>query len=48
MAFDGMAEHADGTITFEQYVREQVGAGQVPYRGAISAYLPRRPRKEPR
>jgi uncharacterized protein YbjT (DUF2867 family) len=41
-------EHADGTITFEQYLRQQVGAGQVPYRGAISAYLPRRPRKGPR
>jgi uncharacterized protein YbjT (DUF2867 family) len=35
-------EHAVGTITFEQYVREQVGSGQLPYRDAISAYLPRR------
>jgi uncharacterized protein YbjT (DUF2867 family) len=38
-------EHADGTITFEQYLRQQVGAGQLPYRDAIRAYLPRRPRK---
>jgi uncharacterized protein YbjT (DUF2867 family) len=38
-------EHATGTITFEQYIREQVGAGQLPYRDAISAYLPRLPRR---
>jgi uncharacterized protein YbjT (DUF2867 family) len=38
-------EHADGTITFEQYLRQQVGAGQLPYGDAIRAYLPRRPRK---
>jgi uncharacterized protein YbjT (DUF2867 family) len=38
-------EHADGTITFEQYLREQVGAGQLPYGDAIRAYLPRLPRK---
>ena len=38
-------EHADGTITFEQYLRQQVDAGQLPYRDAIRAYLPR-PRKD--
>jgi uncharacterized protein YbjT (DUF2867 family) len=38
-------EHADGTITFEQYLRQQVGAGQLPYGDAIGAYLPRFPRK---
>jgi hypothetical protein len=38
-------EHATGTITFEQYIREQVGAGRLPYRDAISAYLPRLPRR---
>lgn len=32
-----------GTITFEQYLREQVGAGRLPYRDAIRAYLPRPP-----
>jgi uncharacterized protein YbjT (DUF2867 family) len=41
-------EHAAGTITFEQYLRQQVGTGQLPYRDAIHAYLPRRPRKESR
>jgi uncharacterized protein YbjT (DUF2867 family) len=39
-------EHRAGTITFERYLREQVGAGQLPYRDAIHAYLPRRPGKE--
>jgi uncharacterized protein YbjT (DUF2867 family) len=39
-------QHAAGTITFERYLREQVGAGQLPYRDAIRAYLPRRPGKE--
>jgi uncharacterized protein YbjT (DUF2867 family) len=39
-------EHAVGTITFEQYLRQQVGAGQLPYHDAIHAYLPRRG-KEP-
>ncbi|OBI85359.1 SDR family oxidoreductase [Mycobacterium sp. 1245805.9] len=34
-------EHADGTITFEQYLREQLAAGERPYRDAIRAYLPR-------
>jgi uncharacterized protein YbjT (DUF2867 family) len=38
-------QHAAGTITFERYLREQVGAGQLPYRDAIHAYLPRRPGK---
>jgi uncharacterized protein YbjT (DUF2867 family) len=35
-------EHAAGTITFEQYLRQQVDAGQLPYRDAIRAYLRRR------
>jgi uncharacterized protein YbjT (DUF2867 family) len=39
-------EHAAGTITFEQYLDEQVGAGLLPYGDAIRAYLPRRPGKE--
>jgi len=39
-------EHAAGTITFEQYLRQQVGAGQLPYRDAVRAYLPRCPGKE--
>jgi len=39
-------EHAAGTITFEQYLDQQLGAGQLPYRDAIRAYLPRRPGKE--
>jgi uncharacterized protein YbjT (DUF2867 family) len=39
-------EHAAGAITFEQYLREQVSAGRLPYRDAIHAYLPRRPRKQ--
>jgi uncharacterized protein YbjT (DUF2867 family) len=38
-------QHAAGTINFERYLREQVGAGQLPYRDAIHAYLPRRPGK---
>jgi uncharacterized protein YbjT (DUF2867 family) len=38
-------EHADGAITFEQYLREQVAAGGLPYRDAIRAYLPRLPGK---
>ncbi len=33
-------EHAAGTITFEQYLREQLAAGQLPYREAIRAYMP--------
>ncbi|OBA70107.1 NmrA family transcriptional regulator [Mycobacterium sp. 1554424.7] len=35
-------DHADGTITFEQYLREQLAAGERPYRDAIRAYLKRR------
>jgi uncharacterized protein YbjT (DUF2867 family) len=38
-------EHACGKITFEQYLRQQLSAGQLPYRDAIHAYLPRRPGK---
>lgn len=34
-------EHADGTITFERYLRERVATGELPYRDAIRAYLPR-------
>lgn len=41
-------EHADGIITFEQYLGEQLAAGQLPYRDAIRAYLPHRRRKESR
>ncbi|MEB3982549.1 NAD(P)H-binding protein [Mycobacterium sp. 663a-19] len=37
-------EHADGKITFEQYLGEQVAAGQRPYKDAIRAYLPQRRR----
>ena len=32
-------EHADGTITFEQYLTEQLAAGDVPYGDAIHDYL---------
>ncbi|WP_231984271.1 hypothetical protein [Mycobacterium sp. E342] len=42
------SEHADATITFEQYLRQQVEAGQLPYRDAIRAYLPHRMRKRSR
>jgi uncharacterized protein YbjT (DUF2867 family) len=35
-------EHAAGTITFEQYLGEQLATGQLPYRDAIRAYLRRR------
>ena len=38
-------EHAAGTITFEQYLRQQLAAGQLPYRDAIRDYLRRRPRE---
>jgi uncharacterized protein YbjT (DUF2867 family) len=37
-------EHAAGTITFEQYLGEQLAAGERPYRDAIRAYLPHRRR----
>jgi uncharacterized protein YbjT (DUF2867 family) len=32
-------EHAQGTVTFEQYLSEQLAAGAVPYAGALRAYL---------
>jgi uncharacterized protein YbjT (DUF2867 family) len=38
-------EQPAGTITFEQYLRQQVGAGKVPYGDAIRDYLRRRPRE---
>jgi uncharacterized protein YbjT (DUF2867 family) len=41
-------EHAGGTITFEEYLAEQLAAGHVPYRDAIDDYLRRRRPKEPR
>ncbi|OBF90918.1 NmrA family transcriptional regulator [Mycobacterium sp. 852014-52450_SCH5900713] len=41
-------EHEAGAITFEQYLQEQVDAGQLPYHDAIRAYLPHRPRKASR
>jgi uncharacterized protein YbjT (DUF2867 family) len=40
-------EHAAGTITFEDYLAEQLAAGRVPYGDAIRDYL-RRPPKRPR
>jgi uncharacterized protein YbjT (DUF2867 family) len=39
-------EQPAGAITFEQYLRQQVGAGQLPYSEAIRDYLRRGPRKE--
>ncbi len=42
-------DHASGTITFEQYLTEQLAAGDVPYDDAIRGYLHlRRPREERR
>ena len=41
-------DHAAGTITFEQYLRERLEAGQLPYGDAIRDYLRPRPRKEAR
>jgi uncharacterized protein YbjT (DUF2867 family) len=41
-------EHADGTITFEEYLTEQLAAGDVPYGDAIHDYLRARRSKEPR
>lgn len=41
-------EHAAGTITFEQYLGEQVAAGHLPYRGIIRTYLPHRRRMDAR
>ncbi|WP_102417193.1 SDR family oxidoreductase [Mycobacterium sp. 4858] len=42
------SEHVVGVITFEQYLRQQVEAGQLPYRDAIRAYLPHRTGKSSR
>jgi uncharacterized protein YbjT (DUF2867 family) len=40
-------EHADGTITFEQYLAEQLATGAVPYSDAIHDYLRlRRPKEQ--
>jgi uncharacterized protein YbjT (DUF2867 family) len=41
-------EHPDGTITFEQYLTEQLAAGDIPYGDAIHDYLRLRRSKEPR
>jgi uncharacterized protein YbjT (DUF2867 family) len=41
-------DHAAGTITFEQYLSEQLAAGRVPYRDAIQDYLRPHRRKRPR
>jgi hypothetical protein len=38
-------EHADGTISFADYLREQLAAGTLPYADAIRDYTRRRPRK---
>jgi uncharacterized protein YbjT (DUF2867 family) len=40
-------EHADGTISFEQYLTEQLAAGDVPYGDAIHDYLHLRRSQEP-
>jgi uncharacterized protein YbjT (DUF2867 family) len=40
-------EHAAGTITFEQYLAEQLAAGRVPYADAIHDYLSFRRTKLP-
>lgn len=37
-------EHAVGTVTFEQYLSEQLSEGVLPYGDAIRDYLPRRRR----
>jgi uncharacterized protein YbjT (DUF2867 family) len=41
-------EHAEGTITFEQYLTEQLAAGVVPYGDALHDYLPLRRSKRRR
>ena len=41
-------EHAAGTVTFEQYLDEQLAAGRLPYGDAIDDYLRGRRRAEPR
>jgi uncharacterized protein YbjT (DUF2867 family) len=38
-------EHADGTITFEQYLTEQFDTGRLPYAEAIHDYLRRTPKE---
>jgi uncharacterized protein YbjT (DUF2867 family) len=38
-------EHAAGTITFEDYLGEQLAAGRLPYGDALRDYLPLRRRK---
>jgi uncharacterized protein YbjT (DUF2867 family) len=35
-------DHAQGTVTFEQYLSEQLAAGVIPYADALRAYLPLR------
>jgi uncharacterized protein YbjT (DUF2867 family) len=40
-------EHADGTITFEEYLTEQLAAGEAPYGDAIHDYLRRRRSQAP-
>lgn len=40
-------DHAAGTVTFEQYLTEQLAAGRVPYADALRAYLPRPPWPRP-
>jgi uncharacterized protein YbjT (DUF2867 family) len=41
-------EHAQGTVTFEQYLTDQLAAGHVPYDDAIHDYLRlRRPKERP-
>lgn len=39
-------ENATGTVTFEEYLAEQLAAGRVPYGEAIHDYLRCHPRKE--
>jgi uncharacterized protein YbjT (DUF2867 family) len=41
-------DHAEGTITFEQYLNEQFAAGVAPYADALRAYLPLRAWPRPR
>lgn len=41
-------DHAAGTITFEDYMSEQLAAGRVPYRDAIQDYLRPHWRKAPK
>jgi uncharacterized protein YbjT (DUF2867 family) len=40
-------QHASGTITFEQYLAEQLAAGRLPYGDAIRDYLSFRRKNEP-